>query len=259
MPNSDEKVIRFIDSCYNNLFSLPDGGTLVIVRDDGEVVEKPCHYVDDYHFQSQGHTWHICEFAERMEQNNAKYFPQRDNKRWPSYCYSTVKTTGELIVIHAEESGYYPANNSTTNTAKNRQLADMLNARLGVTKAMEEAMYCGSLFGWHTPVAQPENYTEDGSLKPTGSYSSSLGERARHMYAVGSRVVLDELSDELRKNDLPPGTKGVIQHIDDIGQIEVVWETGLTLRLVPEEDKFHIDNTPEPDMFEEQEAAEEEL
>ena len=41
MPNSDEKVIRFIDSCYNNLFSLPDGGTLVIVRDDGEVVEKP--------------------------------------------------------------------------------------------------------------------------------------------------------------------------------------------------------------------------
>ena len=110
MPNSDEKVIRFIDSCYNNLFSLPDGGTLVIVRDDGEVVEKPCHYVDDYHFQSQGHTWHICEFAERMEENNAKYFPQRDNKRWPSYCYSVVKTTGELIVIHAEESGYYPAN-----------------------------------------------------------------------------------------------------------------------------------------------------
>lgn len=51
MPNSDEKVIRFIDSCYNNLFSLPDGGTLVIVRDDGEVVEKPCHYVDDYHFK----------------------------------------------------------------------------------------------------------------------------------------------------------------------------------------------------------------
>ena len=97
MPNSDEKVIRFIDSCYNNLFSLPDGGTLVIVRDDGEVVEKPCHYVDDYHFQSQGHTWHICEFAERMEENNAKYFPQRDNKRWPSYCYSVVKTTGELI------------------------------------------------------------------------------------------------------------------------------------------------------------------
>lgn len=164
-----------------------------------------------------------------------------------------------MIVIHAEESGYYPANNSTTDTAKNRQLADMLNARLGITKTMEEAMYCGSLFGWHTPVAQPENYTEDGSLKPTGSYSSSLGERARHMYAVGSRVVLDELSDELRKNDLPPGTKGVIQHIDDIGQIEVVWETGLTLRLVPEEDKFHIDHTPEPDMFEEQEAAEEEL
>lgn len=164
-----------------------------------------------------------------------------------------------MIVIHAEESGYYPANNSTTDTAKNRQLADMLNARLGVTKAMEEAMYCGSLFGWHTPVAQPENYTEDGSLKPTGSYSSSLGERARHMYAVGSRVVLDELNDELRKNELLPGTKGIIKHIDDIGQIEVVWETGLTLRLVPEEDKFHIDNTPEPDMFEEQEAAEEEL
>ena len=28
MPNSDEKRIRFIDSAYNNLFSIPDGGNV---------------------------------------------------------------------------------------------------------------------------------------------------------------------------------------------------------------------------------------
>lgn len=258
MPNPDEKRIRFIDSDYNNLFSIPDGGTVVIVYDDGEISEKSCHYVDEYHFTSQGHTWHICEFAECMEENNSKYYPLRENERWPAYCYSVVKTTGELIVIHAKEDGYYPANNSTDDKEQNRKLVDLFNARLGITKAMEEAMYCGSLFGWNTPIAQPENYNEDGSLKLTGSYNSSLGKQSRHTYAIGARVVLDELNDELRKDDLQTGTKGIIKHIDDFGQIEVVWETGLTLRLIPEEDKFHIDNTLELDVFGEQEATEEE-
>lgn len=260
MSNSDEKRIRFIDSAYNNLFSIPDGGNVVITREDGEVVTRPCHYVDDYHFESAGHTWHICEFAERMEQNNARYFPEQGESKWPAYCFSTSRVSGELVIIHAGEKGYYPHNGSTFDKEKNREIADRLNARAGISRSMEEAMYCGSLFGWHTVVAQPENYNEDGSLKPTGSMSSALGERAKHYYPVGSKVVLDELNDELRKNDLLPGAKGIIHHVDSIGQLHIIWENGMKLALVPEEDRSHLDTTPDNDLCEEaEETAEEEL
>ena len=164
MPNSDEKRIRFIDSAYNNLFSIPDGGNVVITREDGEVVTRPCHYVDDYHFESAGHTWHICEFAERMEQNNARYFPKQGESKWPAYCYSVIKSTGDLIDIHAGESGYYPHNGSTFDKGKNRELAGRFNTRLGISRGMEEAMHSGSMFGWDVPLAQPENYNADGTL-----------------------------------------------------------------------------------------------
>jgi hypothetical protein len=32
-----------------------------------------------------------------------------------------------------------------------------------VTRAQEEAMLCGSLFGWDTPAAKPWNYDMDGN------------------------------------------------------------------------------------------------
>ena len=41
MPNSDEKkMIRFIDSDYNDLFSIPDGGTIFLTYSDGKKAER---------------------------------------------------------------------------------------------------------------------------------------------------------------------------------------------------------------------------
>jgi hypothetical protein len=33
---------------------------------------------------------------------------------------------------------------------------------MGVTRAQEEAMLAGSLFGWHTKAADPRSYDENG-------------------------------------------------------------------------------------------------
>ena len=72
---SEEKTIRFIDSQYNTLFTIPDGGNIKLTFSNGERVIRKCTYIDDYHTKVGHYVYHICEFAERMEQNGTKYVP----------------------------------------------------------------------------------------------------------------------------------------------------------------------------------------
>ena len=73
---SQEKTIRFIDTNYRTLFTLPDGGNLRMIFPDGKSKVSRCRYVDEYHTEVAGRVYHICEFAERMEQNGATYEPK---------------------------------------------------------------------------------------------------------------------------------------------------------------------------------------
>ena len=61
-----EKGIRFITSNYTELFRIPDGGKIRILREDGTHIDKVCRYIDDYHVEV-GSGWdslfHICQFA----------------------------------------------------------------------------------------------------------------------------------------------------------------------------------------------------
>jgi len=50
-------------------------------------------------------------------------------------CFSTLETTGELIMIKRGEDGYYLSDVSMTNRANNRMYADWENHRLCVSKA----------------------------------------------------------------------------------------------------------------------------
>ena len=73
-----EKGIRFIDSCYHDLFRLPDGGKIRISYPDGEIREATCRYIDSYHAEvgfGSINLFHICEFAERMEKCGATIEP----------------------------------------------------------------------------------------------------------------------------------------------------------------------------------------
>ena len=73
--NPDGKDIRFIDSHYKDLFRIPDGGTIRITFSNGEKADRTCTYIDDYHVKVGNNVFHICEFAERMEQNGNKVEP----------------------------------------------------------------------------------------------------------------------------------------------------------------------------------------
>ena len=73
-----ERGIRFIDPFYNELFRIADGNKIYIKYKDGETVEKTCRYIDDYHLEVGNNLYHICEFAERMEQNGNTIYPVKE-------------------------------------------------------------------------------------------------------------------------------------------------------------------------------------
>lgn len=57
------------------------------------------------------------------------------------------------------------------------------------------------------------------------------------MYPAGTKIVLDSMGDDPRP--IPPGTKGTVVHVDDIGTVHCNFENGRRLGLVPGEDHFH--------------------
>ena len=59
----------------------------------------------------------------------------------------------------------------------------------------------------------------------------------KQRYKSGMVVQLDYMDDI---HAPAVGTKGIIDYVDDAGQINVNWENGSGLALIPQEDRFHI-------------------
>jgi hypothetical protein len=76
----------------------------------------------------------------------------------PEACFSVLPGEGKLIYIKRSEMGYWHSNWDTGDPEQNRKLADYHNEKNGVTKAQEEAMLVGSMFGWDVPGADPKSY-----------------------------------------------------------------------------------------------------
>lgn len=159
---SAEKGIRFITPEYKEKFRISDGEKIRITFSDGEVKDRVCRYIDDSHVEVGDDLYHICEFAERMEQCGATFIPLRSDL--PEVCYSILPSTGDVIIIKHSESGYYRCEYSTEDKAFNREFANDRNANLGVSKAQVEAMLAGSMYGWDVPAADPKSYNENGVL-----------------------------------------------------------------------------------------------
>ena len=159
---SAEKGIRFITPEYKEKFRISDGEKIRITFSDGEVKDRVCRYIDDSHVEVGDDLYHICEFAERMEQCGATFIPLRSDL--PEVCYSILPSTGDVIIIKHGESGYYRCEYSTEDKAFNREFANDRNANLGVSKAQIEAMLAGSMYGWDVPAADPKSYDKNGTL-----------------------------------------------------------------------------------------------
>ena len=63
-------------------------------------------------------------------------------------------------------------------------------------------------------------------------------EQLRKKYPVGTKIQLISMRDE--KHPVLPGTVGEVTHIDDIGSIQMKWQNGSSLALIPEVDSFKV-------------------
>lgn len=61
-------------------------------------------------------------------------------------------------------------------------------------------------------------------------------QRMKEAYPAGTRVYLNCMGDDPRP--LPPGSKGTVSNVDDMGTVHVNWDNGRALGLVPGEDSF---------------------
>lgn len=87
--------------------------------------------------------------------------PQRDVlatlQKLPPESFSVLPTEPRLIGIHRGVPGYTPLRLFESEQAA-YEMANRLNAEKGVDAAQAEAMKAGSMFGWHTPSADPDLY-----------------------------------------------------------------------------------------------------
>lgn len=61
--------------------------------------------------------------------------------------------------------------------------------------------------------------------------------RVKEQFPKGTKIELIKMED----NCAPaPGTNGIVDFVDDMGQVHMNWENGSTLALIPDVDRFKI-------------------
>lgn len=82
----------------------------------------------------------------------------KNYNKLPDMCWGVLALDNTIIIIKKGQSGYYKTDYPA---AESREAAeewcDELNERIGVAKNVRRAMEHGSMFGWDTPSADPED------------------------------------------------------------------------------------------------------
>ncbi len=69
--------------------------------------------------------------------------------------------------------------------------------------------------------------------------SKEILERLRRQYPEGTHIELIRMDDPYNKR-LVPGSRGTVQFVDSAGTLQMRWDCGSSLGLIPGEDDFRI-------------------
>ena len=72
---SAARQVCMTDSKGRTLFSVPDGGFIRMLYENGEDYFAVCRYLDETHAEIDGVRYAVQDFAERMERNRISYAP----------------------------------------------------------------------------------------------------------------------------------------------------------------------------------------
>ena len=107
----------------------------------------------------------IKDAQQRMDRPTAKERVARNEL--PAACFSTIPSTGELVVLRRGVKGYFRCEDNTEGRAKNQQIADFHNRLDDVNPAQLMAMEIGSLSGFDVPGANPQTYLDQAKCLKT--------------------------------------------------------------------------------------------
>jgi len=98
-----DKQIRFIDSHYNELFTVPDGANVILTHFDGKKEILHCEYIDKRLARIGGIVFHTREFAGEQERNGTVYAPENGRcDSYEIYQIADVRNTGYCFRSLAE-------------------------------------------------------------------------------------------------------------------------------------------------------------
>ena len=69
-------------------------------------------------------------------------------------------------------------------------------------------------------------------------------ELLRTIYPSGTRIQLIKMADPPETDPIAPGSKGTIDHVDDAGQLQMRWDSGRSLALIPGVDQYKVLSYP---------------
>ena len=69
-------------------------------------------------------------------------------------------------------------------------------------------------------------------------------ELLRLMYPSGTRIKLIKMNDPPEKDPVAPGSVGTVDLVDDGGQLQMRWDNGRSLALIPGVDEYIVLSYP---------------
>ena len=99
-PPKPPKQIRFIDTCGNTLFLLPDGGSVIITAMSGEQNVKVCRYVNKDLAEFDGTERYLSTFAEECQRTGAAIEPEPAPELYNNYrIIRKMPVPGNVIAL----------------------------------------------------------------------------------------------------------------------------------------------------------------